>query len=85
MPQATRPETLLVAALQHSTPRLKIGSPKISAMARRNGRRSAFVKFDVPDYMVRSLNGMVEQRGVMLAVFIPCDVLDELNWTVVRP
>ena len=81
----TTPKELLFAALQEHPTKVMIGVPQVMHAARRNDKRPAFAKIALPDQVVRSITGADEKRGVLLAVWVSRDVLDEMASPIVRP
>jgi hypothetical protein len=53
--------------------------------ARQNEKRHAYIKLAVPDEMVKSVRGKLENRDVVLLVRIPNDVLDRADSRIVLP
>lgn len=82
------PETaLVVRALTEHASECKLVN--VAAEAVGSSRASAFaparIEFSVPDEVVQNLRGMNEPRGLLLALWIPGPVKEELLRQVVTP
>lgn len=53
--------------------------------ARQNEKRHAYIKLAVPDELVKSVRGKLQDRDVVLLVRIPNEVLDRADSRIVLP
>lgn len=80
----TANQQLLWKALDAYADRVAVGG-LVSDTARANDRRAARVSFAVPDEVVKSLTGSKRRPGKALIVFVPGEVLEEMESPIVRP
>ncbi len=85
MSQVTNPTSLLVAALQGFRQRVTIGNPRIVGHRRGSPTESGRVDLAVPDWLVQGVTKLKKRRGRLLIVYVPGDVLDEMESPIVRP
>lgn len=79
------PARLLLAAIKDHSNRLLIGMPRVVAASRQNDKRPAQITISVPDEVVKSIRGTEQRPGVPILVFVPGDVLEEMESPIVRP
>jgi hypothetical protein len=57
----------------------------VTESARKNDKRPAYVKLDVPDEVVKSLRGRAEERDVLLLVRVPREVTERMGSRIILP
>lgn len=57
----------------------------VTESARKNEKRPAYVKLDVPDDMVKSLRGKAGDQDLMLVVVVPKEVLERKESRIILP
>lgn len=77
-------QELLKKALIGWGSKVAIGST-VMDVARQSPTRSARVSFAVPDDVVKDLKGRKGRAGKALIVYIPGEVLEEMESPIVRP
>ncbi len=57
----------------------------VTESARQNPKRSAYVKLDVPDEVVKGLRGREETKDLILLVRVPREILERSESLIVLP